>query len=270
VVVNLLQRIFSLGRTKAAPLDRTDVVPPASVQRTQLGLREVDLVTGVVTLKDGEVRALVAVSGVPVHHSSQEGARAFLQRWAHAINAFPASTACFMRSRAGVVESYLRGQRDQTAALAQREPGSALARLSADQLAHVRRMAEAGDFRVTENYVGVRNHGGDRAQLLRDVQAVEGHLRAAGLQAELVTDRLLAEALAAAWNPYIAEMWFPTGTSAWRLRTHGHTAHLEHEPHPELAPEIPAPTALPSASASKQVAAPRKRRLPASVKELPR
>src|SRR5688572_13839660 len=132
-----------------------------------------------------------------------------------------------MRSRAGVVESYLRGQRDQTAALAQREPGSALARLSADQLAHVRQLAEAGDVRVTENYVGVRNHGGDRARLLRDVQAVEGHLRAAGLQADLVTDRLLAEALAASWNPYVGEIGLPSGTAQWRLRVYGHTADVQ-------------------------------------------
>jgi hypothetical protein len=259
--MGLLQRLFSIGRTKAAPLDRTSgVLPPASVQRAQLGLREVDLVTGVVTLKDGEVRAIIAISGVPVHHSSQEAARVFLAGWAQAINAFPASTACFMRSRAGVVERYLREQRDQTAALAQREPGSALARLSADQLAHVRQMAEAGDFRVTENYVGVRNHGGDRHQLMRDVQAVEGHLRAAGLYAELVTDRLLAEALASSWNPYVGELCWPTGTSVSRLRTYGHTAAVEPAPPPKpdrtRVSDLPSPT--------------RNGRLTASVKELPR
>ena len=236
-----LQRLFSVGRLKreASGQNAGRFLPPASVQRTQLGLAQLDLPAGVVTLRGGEVRAMVAVSGEPVHHRSQEDARAFLQRWARAINAMPAETVWLVRSRAGVLETYLKQKRDHAAALAEREPGSALAKLAADQLAHLRHMATAGDLRRTDNFVAVRDRKGDVAALLQTVRAVEGHLRAAGLRAELLRERRLAEAIADSWVPYIGEMWIPYETEAWRFRVLGHTATVE--PAPSGPPEPPAP-----------------------------
>ena len=136
-----LARVFAVGRLKRPPADQNAgrFLPPASVQRTQLGLAAVDLPAGVVELRGGEVRAFLAVSGEPTHHRGQAEVRAFLTRVARAINAMPPDTAWLVRSRAGVLQTYLRRRRDQTTALATRAPGSALARLAADQLANVRR-----------------------------------------------------------------------------------------------------------------------------------
>lgn len=229
-----LQRLFSIGRLKREPPQQNAgrFLPPASVQRTHLGLAEVDPPAGVVTLRGGEVRAVVAVSGVPVHHRGQEAARAFLTGWAAAINAMPPDTAWLVRSRAGVVATYLREQRDQAAALAQREPGSALARLAADQLAHLRTMGDRGDLHRTDNFVAVRHPRGDVTALLQAAQAVQGHLRAAGLRAELLRDRQLAEAIAASWLPDVPELWSPQESGGWRLNVRGRAAHVAPAPPP--------------------------------------
>ena len=86
-----LRRVFAFGRLQRAPTAHTAgrVLPPASVQRTHLGLAQVDLPAGVVTLRGGEVRAILRVAGVPLHHRSPEEARAFLVGWANALNALP-------------------------------------------------------------------------------------------------------------------------------------------------------------------------------------
>ena len=73
-----LKRLFGVGRLTGEPKAHTAgrVLAPASVQRTQLGLKEVDLPRGVVTLRTGEVRCFLKVTGFTAHHRSADTARA--------------------------------------------------------------------------------------------------------------------------------------------------------------------------------------------------
>lgn len=199
--MTLLQRFFSIGRLKAAPKSHTGRLAPASTQRTQLGLRAVDLPAGVVTVRGGEVRALLRVTGVTLQHRSSDGQHAFLLRWAHALNALPPDVAWLVRSRAGGLETDIAAKRAQATALAQRQPGSGLARLAADQLTHAQRLQQTGAVRQTDNYVAVRHAGGDVAALLRLRAAAAALLREAGLRVEEVREAALAQAIAANWNP---------------------------------------------------------------------
>jgi hypothetical protein len=245
-----LARVFAVGRLKRPPADQNAgrFLPPASVQRTQLGLASVDLPAGVVELRGGEVRAFLAVSGEPTHHRGQDEVRAFLTRVAQAINAMPPDTAWLVRSRAGVLQTNLRRRRDQTTSLATRAPGSGLAKLAADQLANVRRLATAGDVRRTDNFVAVRHPPGGVRALLLAARAAQSHLRAAGLRAELVRDRRLAEALADSWAPSVGEGWHPYESEAWRLSVFGRSARVERTPPPRYADELPTPQRRPRRS----------------------
>src|SRR5206468_910870 len=74
---------------------------PASVQRSHMGLQEVDLPAGVVMLRGGEVQAILRVSGVPLHQHSPQEAHTFLVQWAAALNAMPPQAAWLIRSRPG-------------------------------------------------------------------------------------------------------------------------------------------------------------------------
>jgi hypothetical protein len=198
-----LRRLLSIGRLRRdAPLRTAGrVLPPASVQRTQLGLKEVDPSRGVVTLRSGEVRAFLKVTGFPAHLRSTAECRAWLQGYARVLNTLPGSAVMIVRGRAGGLEGHLGRQRAQAAALAEREPGSALARLAADQLAHARRLQETGRVRRTDQFVALHSPRGDVARLLAAARACREHLATAGVRAELVTDRELGEALAAGWHP---------------------------------------------------------------------
>lgn len=199
--MTLLQRFFSVGRLSRPPKDHTGRLAPASTQRTQLGLRSVDLPKGVIELRGGEVRALLRVTGVTLQHRSSDGQHAFLLRWAHALNAMPPDVSWLVRSRAGGLEGHIAGKQAQATALAQRQPGSGLAKLAADQLAHAQRLQARGDVRQTDNYVAVRHAGGDVAALLRLRDAATVLLREAGLRVEVLKDRALAQAIAESWNP---------------------------------------------------------------------
>jgi hypothetical protein len=205
--VDWLKRLLAAGRLRRPPADQNAgrFLPPASAQRTQLGLAEVDLSRGVVRLRSGEVRAMLRVTGYPAHHRSTEDARAWLTGYARALNALPSSAALLVRSRPGGLERDVARQGTQAAALARREPGSGLAKLAADQLAHARRLMESGATRRTDPYVAVRNERGDVRALLDEARAVAGLLEGAGVRCELVKDRDLAAALADSWRPGLGE-----------------------------------------------------------------
>jgi hypothetical protein len=201
--VGLLARLFGIGRlTREAPLQTAGrVLPPASVQRTQLGLRQVDVPRGVVTLRSGEVRCFLQVTGYPAHLRSQEEARAWLQGYARALNTLPGNAVLIARSRPGGLRGHISQQREQTAALALASPGSALARLAADQLAHARTLQTTGQTRQTDQYIALHSPKGDVPRLLSAAEACRRHLAAAGVTATLVTDRALGDALVLGWRP---------------------------------------------------------------------
>ena len=217
-----LKGLLSAGRLKGAPKELTAgrVLAPAAVQRTQLGLKEVDLPRGVVTLRTGEVRCFLQVTGLSVHHRSAADARAWLQGYARALNTLPGNAVLIARSKSGGLEEHIATQRAQTAALATASPGSALAKLAADQLAHARQLQATGRVRRTEQYVALHSPKGDTARLLTAAESVRSHLATAQVRAELVTDRRLAAALAADWHPAAGtegawlEIDYPAGSGA--------------------------------------------------------
>jgi hypothetical protein len=206
--MSLLARCFAIGRLARAPKAQTAgrMLPPASVQRSQLGLSMVDVLNGVVTVRGGEVRCLVSLSGFPLHRAGPREAAAFLAGFARALNALPAGAAWIVRSRPGGLYGHITKQE-------QWGPGStALARLRHAQLAHARSQELTGAVRETTNYVVFRHPKGDVRALLTDAAAAIGQLRAAGLRAELVTEKRLAEALAVSWHPAAQEhLWVSVG-----------------------------------------------------------
>lgn len=209
--MNLLARFFAPGRLARPPKDQCAgrVLPPASVQRSHLGLRAVDLPGGVVTLRSGAVVALLRVTGVTLHQRSEADALRFLERWAAALNALPPSAAWLVRSRPGGLDADIRQRRTQAAALAARHgTGSGLARLAADQLTHLEGMQRNGTVRQTDNYVALRNARGDVAALLADAAKARGLLEGAGVRVAAVTDGELARAIAESWNPALREQVF--------------------------------------------------------------
>jgi hypothetical protein len=215
--VGLLARLFGIGRLKReAPLQTAGrVLPPASVQRTQLGLRQIDPPRGVVTLRSGEVRCFLAVTGYPAHLRSQEEARAWLQGYARALNTLPGNAVLIARSRPGGLREHVARQRAQTAALALASPGGALARLAADQLAHARTLQATGQTRQTDQYVALHSPKGDAARLLAAAEACRRHLAAAGVTATLVTDRALGDALVLGWRPELGGTDWVTVDFEW-------------------------------------------------------
>lgn len=211
--MNLLSRLFSFGRLARPPKGHAAgrLLPPASVQRSHLGLRAVDLPKGVVELRGGEVRAVLAVTGIALHHLSPDNQRRRLERWAEALQAMPPDATCLARSRPGGLESHIRDKRAQAAALTERQPGSGLARLAADQLAHAERLQREGVTRRTENWIAVRNARGDVAALLRDRNKAVDLLRHAGVRVEVVKEAALARAIAESWQPALREQVFLGG-----------------------------------------------------------
>ncbi len=209
-----LKRLVGVGRLQGEPKGHTAgrVLGPASVQRTQLGLREVDPPRGVVVLRDGEVRCFLRVAGYAAHLRSPEAVRAWLQGYARVLNTLPGNAVLFVRSRPGGLERHVGRQRAQTAALAKASPGGALARLAADQLAHARRLQATGAVRQTEAYVALRSPRGDVPRLLAAATAVREHLAGARVMAELVTDQELLDALAFAWHPGVTN---PLAAHTW-------------------------------------------------------
>jgi hypothetical protein len=110
----------------------------------------------------------------------------------------------FVRTRPGGLEGHTDRQRAQTAALAKASPGSALARLSADQLAHARQLQASGETRRSECYVALWSPKGDAARVLAAAESCRRHLESVRVMAELVTDGELLDALAFAWHPGVA------------------------------------------------------------------
>jgi hypothetical protein len=205
--VDWLKSLLSWGRLKGEPKAHTAgrALGPASVKRTQLGLREVNPPRGVVVLRSGEARCFLRVGGYPAHIRSQAEARAWLQGYARVLDTLPGNAVLLARSRPGGLERHIAQQRAQTAALARREPGGALARLSADQLAHARRLQATGEVRRMEGYLALHSPKGDVPRLLAAAGASRRHLEAAGVRVSLVKDRALLDALADSWRPAAGE-----------------------------------------------------------------
>jgi len=199
----IFSRLFGMGRVSKPPATR--LAAPASVQRSHLGIRHVDLDAGMVRHRSGTLVAALAVTGMPLAHRSDQEAHAFLVRLAAAINAMPAESVWLCRSREGLRAAYLRERRDQAALVAQRAPGTALAHLAADQLAALRVDSAAGRYRQTDPYVLVLSAKGNVAELRQRIAAATSHLAAVGVAPKLVRHRALAEALCLSWQPEMRE-----------------------------------------------------------------
>jgi hypothetical protein len=248
---NQLKRVLSIGRLTGEPKDQNagKVLAPASVQRTQLGLREVDLPRGVVILRSGEARAFLKVAGFTAHQRSQQEARAWLQGYARALNTLPGNAVLIARSFPGGLGEHINKQRAQTAALARKAPGSALARLAADQLAHARQLEASGQVRQTDCYLAVHSPKGDVTRLLAAAEACRRHLHAAGVRAELVKDGALASALADGWHPERGATENVVQHFGWDVRGDTYLATLNYAPgnarvtEPRYTDDTPAPKA---------------------------
>ena len=172
---------------------------------------------GVVTVRGGEARCFLKITGYSAHLRSQEDTRAWLQGYARVLNTLPGNAVLIVRSRPGGLQGHVERQRAQTAALAEREPGSALARLAADQLAHARTLQETGQVRQTDQYVALRSPSGNAGRLLAAAEACRRHLQTVDVYPQLVTDEALLNALAVSWRPEeeLLGRWPETWTQDW-------------------------------------------------------
>jgi hypothetical protein len=204
--MGFLDRLFGAfqrrDRLAKAPSGHTGGrLAPASVQRAHLGLRDVDPPTGVIRLRTGEVRAALAVGGMTLHARDADEALAFLERWAAALNALPADVVLLSRARPGGLEEYAEEKARASAALATAAPGTGLARLAADQLAHARRLMRSGAVRDVACWLAVRDATGDVRALMERVAQAANRLTAVGLTVTPLRDRALADALSRSWKP---------------------------------------------------------------------
>ncbi len=212
--LNPLTRFFARGRLALDPPSHTAgrLLPPASVQRTQLGLRSVDPQSGVLVLRNGEARAVFTVSGVPVHHQSAGEARRFLTRWAQALNQLPEDAVYLLRSRPGGLERDLAERTERSTALATKK-GGGLAVLQADQLTHLRALNTSGRVRQNSGYVILREPSGKSAPLLATALRARSLLEGAGLTVALLRDMALVRTIAESWQPGIVTQhwWYQAG-----------------------------------------------------------
>jgi hypothetical protein len=195
------------GRLAPAPKGHTGRAVPGSVQRAHLALKDVDLPAGVVTLRTGEVQAILSVSGAPLHHRDPQDALAFLEGWAAALNAMPADVTLLARDRPGGLGGYVAEKATARHALAKRAPGTGLARLATDQLGHALRLMREGRARDGICWLAVRDARGDVRALLERATQAANRLRAAGLTVEPLRDRGLATAISDSWRPGHTENW---------------------------------------------------------------
>ena len=222
--MGLWSRLFSLGRVQAPPKGHTGALTPASVLRSHLGVRQLGLDDGVVTMSGGELRAVFEVDGFPAHTADSEGARRFLGAYAAAINALTTEAALLVRARPGGMGDPIREAEGRARVLAKTEPG--LARIAADQAAHYRRLETEGKARETACYLAVR--GTDVDALVDTARQAAGHFRAAGLRVAPLRGERLVRAIAESWR------WGDTESLTWTpygphlvFRQIGHRAILE-------------------------------------------
>jgi hypothetical protein len=139
--------------------------------------------------------------------------------------------------------------------------------LSADQLAHARRLQETGEVRQTEAYVALRSPKGDVPRLLAAATAVREHLAGARVMAELVTDEALLDALAFAWHPGVTNpLASHTWTQEWRAADGRVAAVLSYwpgraavlDPPPEPEPEAPPKATIRETPRAARYGAPKK------------
>jgi hypothetical protein len=208
--MGVLERLFGVwhgrGRLAREPSGHTGGrLAPASVQRAHLGLKDVDLPAGVLRLRTGEVRAVLTVGGVPLHHRDPEDALDFLERWAAALTALPPDVALLSRARPGGLDAYAAEKAQAATALATAAPGTGLARLAADQLRNARALVAAGAARDVVAYLAVRDARGDVRALLERAAGAAGRLTAVGLRVVPLRDRALAAAIGASWRPGLTD-----------------------------------------------------------------
>jgi len=247
--MSLLSRFFARGRLATPPPGHVGGAGnlPASVQRSQMGLRAIDRQRGVVTLDSGEVRAFLRVSGVPLHHRSPEAAHAFLVSWAQALNALPLGVTLLVRSRPGGLRRYLQAKHRRAAELTARSEhtgSTALATLAADQLAHAARLNQE-QTRQTDCYLACRARTGDVAALLADVVRSRHLLEPLGLRCELVTQEALLTVLSESWQPPRPERWLVAQAGGERLVSYQGPGGSVVEP----VPTPPMPKAVPGVPA---------------------
>lgn len=208
--MEFLNRLFGLwqgrDRLAKAPSGHTGGrVAPASVQRAHLGLRDVELPAGVVRLRTGEVRAVLGVGGVPLHHRDPDDALTFLERWAATLTALPADVVLLARARPGGLEEYAAEKAQASTALATLAPGTGLARLAADQLANAHRLIRSGAARDVVCWLAVRDAKGDVRALLERAARAANRLSDVGLKVTPLRDRALVDALSRSWKPGYTE-----------------------------------------------------------------
>ena len=172
-----------------------------STQRSALGVTKIDLRPGVVTLRSGEVRCFLRVTGFTAHHRSEADAFAWLQGYAQALNTLPGNAVLICRSKPGGLGAHIRTL--QASTLAHAANGTALTPLVRDQLALARHAHATGETRETVSYVALHSPKGNVERLLTAAASVVRHLAAASVAAEPVTDRALVHALADDWNPAV-------------------------------------------------------------------
>jgi hypothetical protein len=204
--MGFLTRLFGAwhgrGRLAREPAGHTGGrLAPASVQRAHLGVRDVDLPAGVVRLRTGEVRAILAVGGVPLHQRDPDDALAFLEKWAAALNGMPADVAMLARARPGGLGGYVAEKSRASASLAKSAAGTELARLAADQLRNAVSLVAGGQVRDVVGYLAVRDARGDVRALTERAGGAANRLTAAGLRVTPLRDRALAVAMSDSWRP---------------------------------------------------------------------
>lgn len=217
--------LFSRGRVKSPSKGHIGALTPASVLRSHLGVRQLGLEDGVVSISGGELRAVFEVGGFPLHAADSEAARRFLGALAGAITALSTEAAFLVRSRpGGLGEPARQAAARSTALAAHGETG--LARVAADQAAHYRRLEAQGRARETACYLAVR--GTDAASLVEEARKATSHFVAAGLRVTPLRHERLVRAVAESWRPGAVEQFAWTPYSAHLVfRKVGHPALLE-------------------------------------------
>jgi hypothetical protein len=213
--------------------DREPTTALAVSSRQTTNLTRVDLRRGVVTLRSGEARCFLRITGFTAHHRDEAAALEWLQGYARALNTLPGNAVLIARSRPGGLDDHVRVLRSTATSLARSRHD--FAGLAQDQLRHAVSTHSMGRTRQTDQYVALYSPKGDATRLLAAAAAVTGHLTAAGVAVEPVTDRDLARTLAEDWRPeqpagFVQEILFPQDSNTV-------LADLEYAPrHSHVAP----------------------------------
>lgn len=202
----LLKRVFALSRFRGKN-PRGDiaghVIPTPSTQRAILGLKDVDLKTGIMRLRLDGACVSIRVAGIPLQHFNPSDVRRILGDWHAALNGMPENTnlAFQMRSQPGGLEEILLEDCENWKA---QTPGSGLARLAEDSYAHDLRIHRTGFTRRNSPRIGIHYPEEDDAGLLADAASVVARCNGAKIDAELITGNELELDIALSWQPGVS------------------------------------------------------------------